>query len=463
MRLLKSLLIVLSLCSGATSSAQSMYFSSARVKQSQDSLLETMPATQAQAMALDSAWLAVRELEELNAYLDTIPFVYEDSKVGTLPLPNTLFLPAVYDHFEFQDHHDPFTPDLTGNPATRWIEEETALARKVNAIKYNLFFEHPEVVRYSVAILPEAPKQYRAVIDPSKHTVKIEENIEIPVAPTIEAAEVKKRHWIRKFDASLQFSQAYISPNWYQGGTNNLNMLGLLYYNVKLNTEFHPNLLFETTAQYKLGMNNAPTDSVNDYTMSDDLFQVNTTFGLKATGNWYYSFTGQFKTQIFNSYPTNSRKIQSAFMSPGELTIGLGMTYNFKNKKKTLTFDASLAPLSYNLKTCINKELDPTNFNIKEGHKSESNFGSSAELKLGWQIAYNIAFTSRVFAFTDYDSAQLDWENRVSFTINRFLSTQLYAHARYDSSTPPCDNPKWKKFQLKEILSIGFSYTFSTI
>ena len=460
MRRITSLLIASSLLCSITATAQSMYFKSAKV---QDISPIEVENEEVEIWQPDSAWFTVRELDELTAYLDTIDFVHEDSRVGTLALPRTMFMPAVYDHFRFKDHSDPFKADLTGNPATRWIEEEVALARKVDDIRYNLFFSHPEVVRYSVEQLPEAPKQYHAVIDPSKHTVHIEEHFDAPVVPTIEAAQVKKRHWIRKFDASLQFSQAYISPNWYQGGTNNLNMLGILYYNVKLNTEFHPNLLFETTAQYKLGMNNAPTDTVHDYTMSDDLFQVNTTFGIKAARNWYYSFTGQFKTQLFNSFPTNDHKIQSAFMSPGDLTLGIGMTYNYKNKKGNFTFDASIAPLSYNLHTCLNKELDPTKFNIREGHRVENNFGSSAELKLSWQIAYNIAYTSRVFLFTDYDTAQLDWENRVSFTINRFLSTQLYVHARYDSSTPTTEDTNWKKLQLKEILSIGFTYTFSTI
>lgn len=272
---------------------------------------------------------------------------------------------------------------------------------------------------------------------------------------------MERRHWIRSFNASLQFSQAYISPNWYQGGSNNLNMLAQMVYHVKLNTKYHPNLLFETTAQYKLGMNNAPDDSIHGYNISDDLFQVNTTFGIKAMKNWYYSFNGQFKTQLFNSYAVNSRNLRSAFMSPGELTAGIGMTYNWVNPKKTITFDASLAPLSYSLKTCINHEIDPAKYNIKEGRKTLHSFGSSAEVKFFWRLAYNITFSSRLFAFTDYDTAQADWENKINFEINKFLATQVYVHARYDSSG--ASNDDWHKLQLKEIISVGFSYKLSTI
>lgn len=139
------------------------------------------------------------------------------------------------------------------------------------------------------------------------------------------------------------------------------------------------------------------------------------------------------------------------------------MTYNYANAKKSFTFDASIAPLSYNMKTCINDRIDAALYGIEEGRKVVNNFGSSAELKLYWKICYNIAFTSRLFAFTDYNSAQMDWENTLAFEINRFLTTQIYAHARYDTATPACDDPSWKKLQVKEILSIGFSYKFSSI
>ena len=283
-------------------------------------------------------------------------------------------------------------------------------------------------------------------------------------APTIEAEKVKRRHWINTFNASLQFSQAYVSPNWYQGGNNNLNALGQIYYNVKLNEVFHPNLLFETTMQYKLGMNNAPDDSIHAYNISDDLFQINTTFGVKAAHRWYYSLTGQFKTQLLNSYKSNTHSLKSSFLSPGELTAGLGMTYAYKNKDKTFTFDASLAPVSYNLKTCINTRMNPENYGIEVGHKTVSHFGSTGELKLSWRMARNILLTSRVFAFSDYESFQADWENTLAFEINRFLTTQIYCHARYDTRTPyDPDEEKWKKLQIKEIFSIGFAYKFSSL
>ncbi len=254
-----------------------------------------------------------------------------------------------------------------------------------------------------------------------------------------------------------------MSPNWYQGGNNNLNALANIYYNVKLNEAYHPNLLFDTTAQYKLGMNNAPDDSINAYNISEDVLQLNTTFGIRAVKRWYYSFTGQFKTQLLNSYTSNTRDLKSAFLSPGELTAGVGMTYAYENAPKTIKFDASIAPVSYHLMTCINHRIDPSLYGIDEGRTSVSKFGSTVELKLGWRLSYNIMFTSRLFAFTDYDSFYADWENTLAFEINKFLTTQIYAHLRYDTQTPRVEDTNWKKLQVKEIFSIGFAYKFSSI
>ncbi|MDE6277918.1 MAG: DUF3078 domain-containing protein [Muribaculaceae bacterium] len=382
------------------------------------------------------------------------------------PFPEWFFLPAVYDHFSFSDQ----TPPLEGygeEPATEgmeWLAEGERVSRTMREMRRKFFFSHPELVAYNQALLPQAPTKFSPVIDPSNFSIEMREMPTVAeVVTTVETAPAKKRHWIRKFNVGLQFSQAYVSPNWYQGGNNNLNVLGNIYYNVKLNQEFHPKLLFETTAQYKLGMNSAPDDSIHSYNISDDLFQVNTTFGIKAARRWYYSFTAQFKTQLLNSYNSNTHDMRSSLLSPGELTAGIGMTYNYATPKKNFTFDASIAPISYSLRTCISDEMDETAFGIKPGHKTVSKFGSSAEVKIFWKIASNISLNSRVWFFTDYDLLQADWENTLVFDINRFLTTQIFCHARYDSKTPRVADSQWSKLQLKEILSIGFTYKFSTI
>lgn len=409
--------------------------------------------------------------------------------VSNKRFPSYFFFPAIYDRYVLLDSLRPFTvrqrkisfrapkTDTTADsviseqplPAnsspTKWVDDELSLARQMWEIRQNYMIANPRHVRYNERWLPEPPKQYRAVIDPSKAIIVIEE---VPVdknklVDEVPQADVIHRNWLHSFNGSAQFSQAYISPNWYQGGNNNLNMIANLVYNVKLNQAFHPKLMFENTIQYKLGMNSAPDDSIRSYSISEDLLQINSKFGVKAAKRWFYSVTLMFKTQLFNGYKSNTNDLKAAFLSPGELNIGLGMTYNYISPDKKLTFDASIAPLSYNLKTCTNSRLDETAYGIKRGHSAVSQYGSNAEAKLLWKLTRNITYSSRLFAFTDYSYIQGDWENTFDFSVNRYISTQIYIHARYDSSTPRREDCSWHKWQLKEILSFGFSYKFSTV
>ena len=139
------------------------------------------------------------------------------------------------------------------------------------------------------------------------------------------------------------------------------------------------------------------------------------------------------------------------------------MTFNHSNEKKTFTLGASVSPLSWNMKTVLDKDINPENYSIDNGRKIKHKFGSSAECTLNWKISHNITYQSRLFLFTDYDYAYADWEHTIDLSINRFLSTRFYAHMRYDTTTPYIEGTSWKKFQFKEIFSFGFTYHFGTI
>lgn len=387
--------------------------------------------------------------------------------VDDLRFPRRFFGSLVYTGHSLKQGLDPFDSGRIESlsPVTRWIERRKRLEYMMNSIKDSVMFGNPAIVRYNESLLPEPPKVYHAVVDPSKAQISIRESgidrSKVTDAP--KSVAIDKKHWLKVFDSSLHFSQAYNSPNWYQGGNNNLNMLLNASYNVKLNQAFHPDILFDNTIRYKLAMNNAPEDTLRDYSISEDLFQINTNFGIKAAKRWYYSVTAMFKTQLLNNYRTNSRDLKASFLSPGELNVGLGMTYNYANAKKTFSFNASIAPLSYNMKICTNKDIDETSFGIERGHTTANQYGSNAECKLEWKMTHNITYNSRLFVFSDYSYIQGDWEHTLSCAINRYLTTQIYVHLRYDSQTAAVDDSKWHKLQLKEILSFGFAYKFATV
>ncbi len=375
-----------------------------------------------------------------------------------------IYSPVVFKGYQLLDTATialPVRDDFAAD-SYKWLDDYDYSYNVLTNLRQNYMFGNPGMVRYLSSTLPEPPKNYKDLVDPITTNIEVNEiSVEPDKKPLDIEPDIIYKKWLSNFNASLQFSQAYISPNWYQGGNNNLNMIGQMLYHIKLNQKFYPKVLFETTVQYKLALNSAPDDSIHSVNLTEDILQVNSTFGLKAAKRWYYSANLMFKTQLFHSYPTNSDKLRSAFMSPGELNIGLGMTYNYESPKKNFTLGAALSPLSWNLKTCYNSNIPPANYGIEDGRKSMNKVGSSAELTYMWKLAYNIIYNSRLFAFTDYDRFQGDWEHTIDFNINKFLSTKFYVHMRYDTETPRTDESKnWHKFQLKEIFSFGLSYHF---
>ena len=424
-------------------------------------LAATFQAAAAHQVFID--WDNDDTVADLAAPSDTL--VPEDIYVEDIVMPAYVYtMPLVFTHMQQLDTVSPLQARFGEQPELEWIDKEIYKINNIKKMRQSIFANYPQSVRYNIATLPEPPKQYVAVADPSKAILIVEE-VETSLNPEAHeiSAPVKRIHWLNNFDGNVQFSQAYNSPNWYQGGNSHLNLLLNANYNLKLNQTYHPNLLFELNVQYKLAINSTPDDSIRKYNISEELFQINSKFGVKAAKHWFYTLTLMAKTQFLNNFPTNSHNISASFLSPGELNVGLGMTYSYTNPKKTVNLSASISPLSYNLRTCINPHINPTQYDIELGRKAKSHIGSSAEVNFEWKIYYNIAYKTRLFFFTDYKQIQGDWENTITFNINKYLSTMLFVHLRYDSSTPQMEGTRWHRWQLREILSFGFNYTFATI
>ncbi len=373
---------------------------------------------------------------------------------------------------------------LLGNPRPKWLEYAYEAWNMQDDMMYSMMVETPSKIEYAYWMLPVPPKlkeeDYSFHGFLKRHSVS---GIDINEA-VIKEAVVEKKHWLHVFNSALQFSQAYLSPNWYQGGNNHVSLLVNFLWDVQLNTVWHPNVLFQSTLSYRLGLNSVEDDPYRKYSISQDLFQYNVKFGYKARRNWYYSITGQFKTQMLNNYKKGTNDRIASFLTPGDLNLGLGMTYSVSNKNKTAQFNASIAPISYNLRTAVSMKVPHSLFNMNYGQRCQSEVGSNADLTLNWTITKIVNYKSRLFLFTDYKYAMGDWENTINFQFSKFFSTQIFVNMRYDSSAPTLyrnvldanGNPvkdeagnivkerstKWSKFMLKEILSIGLSYQFST-
>ena len=345
------------------------------------------------------------------------------------------------------------------NPIPEWFRKSLRFQNQIHDAQFKMMVGNPGTVEYADWNLPLPPRLPDE--DYSFHGYL--SRLNLPEISTDEAIlpeiEIKHKNWLHYFNVALQVSQAYVSPNWYQGGNSYVAGLFNFTWNVELNTVYYPRLLFQSSLQYKLAVNSNPKGSLHKYNLSQDLFQYTLKTGLKAFNNhWFYSLNLLFQTQMFNTYPEDSELRSASFLSPGTLNIGLGMTYTLEKSKINLS--ASISPLAYNLKTCIASDIDHLQFNIKQNRKTRSEIGSSAEANLTWKFSDNISWKSRLFLFTDYGYFLADWENTFNFQINKFLSTQIFLHPRFDSSSENFD--RWHHWMFHEILSFGISYTFAT-
>lgn len=288
------------------------------------------------------------------------------------------------------------------------------------------------------------------VINNIQPTILLSENQQSQ-AVGVDMKVQKPNFWITSGEASLQFTQNYVSGNWSQGGENTHTLVSWLI--LKANYNDKQKIQWDNTFEAKLGFTTAPSDKEHKYRTNTDMIRLTSKLLLKAIRSWNYSFQVESKTQSLRNYPANSTKYTSAFLAPLETKVGIGMDY--KKSWKNFNISVNIAPLSYRW-VYVSEKFLAGRYGIKGDHRSLQEYGSNLTVNSSWQLAKNIRWTSHIDAFTSYEKMVANWENTFDFAVSKYLSTKLFMHGRFD------DGVKRKKgysyFQFKEFLQFGFSY-----
>ena len=99
-----------------------------------------------------------------------------------------------------------------------------------------------------------------------------------------------------------------------------------------------------------------------------------------------------------------------------------------------------------------------TSYGLDEGKHSLVDFGSQVTADVTWKINDVVSWKSRLYAFTSYKRAEIEWENTFTLRVSKYISANLFLFPRFDDSGVKDDDLGYLQF--KEYSSIGFTYGF---
>ena len=225
-------------------------------------------------------------------------------------------------------------------------------------------------------------------------------------------------------------------------------------------------LKWDNKLEMKLGFQTSRSDTVNKFKANEDLIRLTSKLGLQASKHWYYTIQLLAYTQFTRGLKPNDKRTYSDFMSPFNLNVGLGMDYKMEWFNKKLTGTVNISPLAVNYRYVDrtifmngeNVQWFPSRHGVEADHHSLTDLGSQFIIDFTWKMAENISWKSRMYGFTSYKRVEYEWENTFSFQFNKYISSKLFIHPRFDDNRQRDDHHGYWMF--KEYLSIGFNYSF---
>ena len=361
-----------------------------------------------------------------------------------------LFAPTTFYH-NIANKSLSIEPDQTSNDP---------VAEAIDAALLHIYLNRPDLVNTTETELQETGNVRADVNQPIKNQVKLVEKVETPVVdmPDDVPTEIliqKPKFWTKKGDGYLQFMQNFVSDNWYKGGESNYSMVGAL--TLEANYDNRNKWKWDNKLEMKLGFMHTRSDSVHKFKSNEDLIRYTSKVGLEAAKNWYYTLQLLAYTQFTRGLKANDLNTYSDFMSPFNLNLGLGMDYKVATKDKRLTGTVNLSPLAVNYRYVDRLDL-ATSYGLDEGKHSLVDFGSQVTADVTWKINDVVSWKSRLYAFTSYKRAEIEWENTFTLRVSKYISANLFLFPRFDDSGKKDDDLGYLQF--KEYSSIGFSYGF---
>jgi hypothetical protein len=285
--------------------------------------------------------------------------------------------------------------------------------------------------------------------------------------------------WKKGAITNLNLAQSSLT-NWAAGGENSLAVNGLLsaFLNYK-----NDKISWNSTLDIGYGL--LKQGNGGAYRKTDDKFDFLSKIGREAVKNLYYTALLNFKTQMGPGYdyPTDTTETKiSDFLAPAYIILALGLDYQPDpylsifaapiTERITIVNDQALADSgAFGVKPAT---FDAEHTLLKNGEKVRYEFGGYVRMiytknNFKSEVLKNVVFTTKIDLFSNYlknpQNIDVNWETLLAFKVNKFLVVNFNMQLiydddikiHYDKNNPDKTGPRT---QFKEILGVGFSYTF---
>lgn len=363
-----------------------------------------------------------------------------------------LFVPATFYHSvaKKQLSLDSLT---TGDEVMDAVEDALM---KVYLRRPDLMLNSENRLREAGTVRNDVDVQQVQTVELTGQVAPVVEEIPVVVEPVTEEVLITKPNfWTFKGDYYLQFLQNFISSNWHKGGESNYSMLASLALEANYNNK--QKVKWDNKLEMKLGFQTSRSDTLHKFKTNNDQLRLTSKLGLQAHKKWYYTLQVTAYTQFAPGYKSNDPFTYSDFFSPFDLNVGLGMDYTVETKNKRLTGNVNISPASYNFRYVGRLGLATRN-GLEEGHHTLHDIGSMMTVNLAWKLSDQATWKTRLYGYTSYKRALVEWENTLELKVSKYITTNIYVYPRLDDSgTRDSDLGYW---QFMEFCSLGFSYSF---
>lgn len=258
-----------------------------------------------------------------------------------------------------------------------------------------------------------------------------------------------------------------VLSNWADGGESSLTGSGS--FDLKA-TYQKGKIKFENNFRSVLGIQAFQYSSLKK---TDDKLDFSSIFGIQFSKKWFYSLNTNFTTQYFKGYTyPNDSVIVSDFLSPGNLTISVGLEYK---PIKNLSLYAS--PFAGRMIFVRNQDManegkygviaavkDTAGVILVPGERIRSELGFSVIANYKGKLTKNVDLVSKLTLYNNYfdkDKANrwnidVNWESWFDITINKFFVASAFFNIIYDHDTkiPVFDMVDGKRTKVGETISL---------